>query len=316
MIARLVLATAAVGLAGGCQGGKKERAADPVVLTKSEVFPRLYAAKISRLEIARQGEPTVVFERPAAGPWRLSEPITEDADQRAVTFALSELERLEWVERPVASAPDRWSEYAASPAEVVTLTITHDGSTLAPLHLAQKRVARVGDRAELYTIHHVSHFTFAREVRFWRDRIVSRFDPGEVTALELHLGDKRVVIDRVPAPPPAAAGEAAAPDGWTLRESTPRLKSPLTSGDVEAVNLAFRRMIDLEGQDIAALDRAAAGLDAPRVRIVLHRGDTRTELRLGGDAPGGAVYAGDASRPRVLLVSRADADLIAPDLWR
>lgn len=316
MIRAVAMAIMLAGSLAGCQCGTKERsapiAAEPLVVTKNEVYPRLYAAKISRLEIARKAEPSVVLERQADGRWHLVQPIAEVADQRAVTFALAELERLEWVERAVASGPDRWAEYRATPAEVVTLTITHDGTTLAPIHLAQKRVARIGDHPDLFTIHRVSHFTFARELRFWRDRVVAHFDPGEVTALELQVGNQRALIDRVPAPPPAGAGQVAEPDGWTVRESTPHLKSI----DLETVNLAFRRMINLEGQDIAAIDRAAAALDDPRVRIVLHRGANKTELRLGGEAPGGAVYAADGQRPRVLVLPRSDAALIAPDLWR
>ncbi|HUH03965.1 MAG TPA: hypothetical protein VML75_18340 [Kofleriaceae bacterium] len=316
MIRASITTALVAGALAGCQCGTKERStpivAEPLVVTRTEVFPRLYAAKISRLAIARQSEPSVVLERQASGRWRLVEPIAEDADQRAVKFALSELERLEWVERAVAHGPDRWADYQATPAEVVTLTVTHDGTALAPIHLAQKRVARIGDHPDLFTIHHVSHFTFARELRFWRDRVVSHFEPAEVTAVELVLGARRALIDRVPAAPPTADQPAADPDGWTLREAKPAL----TAVDAEAMNLAFRRMISLEGQDIVAIDRAAAGLDAPRARIILHRGEARTELRLGADAPDGGVYAGDDQRPRVLLLSRADAALIAPDLWR
>ncbi len=268
------------------------------------VFPALQAADITRLVIDQPGAKQVILAQ-AGAHWRLEAPIRDAADDRAIFYALQELDRMEWAKAPLPSGEATAAARGATDADLLTLQITQSGTALPPLHLGKKGVARVGARRDLYEVYHANYYTFAREVRFWRDRTVSRVAPGDITGLEVRDdAGKAIVIAR--------GGSADAPT-FTLTEQT-GVKGALDSAAAEQL---YRHVVNLQADDVAAISPADAGLATPRLHLVVRAASGATDIAFGAATPDGGVYVQVGDSPRVLRLNKSAASLIAraPGTW-
>lgn len=299
----------------GCGGKRDERANEraphpgkPAAQTdsarKGAVFPRLFPDKISRLTFEWGGH-TITLTRARNG-WRVEAPFQDAADPRAIAAVLRELERLEPGHAPVTQDRAAWARYKVTPAQVVTLRITHAGTQLAPLHIGTTNYARIGDSADVYSTLHVNRFTFSRPPAAWRDRQVLRFDAAAVTALELvDARGRRARATRTAAPRPASRKEPAPPDVWTLTRGS-ELAGKL---DPAVPNIIYLRLHTLTAVDLASAPRAETGVDTPRFQVIVHLGKLRHTLRLGARA-GKHVHVNASGDPRVWLVRASDVAII------
>jgi hypothetical protein len=152
--------------AAGCQCEKKKPLAIDDQRAPGRPFPALAAAQIDGLRIDKAGAPAVVLRR-EADVWTMVEPERAAVDPRAARFALREIERIEFDDVPAGGRAD-WERLGVTDAEVVTLRI--DTPVPVPaLHLGPRRHLRVGDSPDVWRAHHIDHFTFARELRLWKE---------------------------------------------------------------------------------------------------------------------------------------------------
>ena len=233
-------------------------------------FPRLFADKITAIRIEQPGQPAVQLERDGER-WIITEPERADADARALQFALRELERMEWDAAPAASGQAAWSGLKVAGDQVVTLRVTAGGRALPALHLGQRRHARIGDSAEVWKVHQLDHYTFARELRLWKDRSVLRLEPAEVIGIDL--------IDAHGRSTPAGA------------RALPVLQ-------------------DLQAHEPAAVEPAAAGLARPRATLVVRRRSTPPLKLLFGNRESQTTYIQVDGDNRTWKLDNSIADLL------
>lgn len=302
----VALAAAAIAAVAGCKRSEKRGAADApaIVIDDRELWPRVAPDHVTGITIERTGAAPVVLARGADG-WRLEAPIADRADPRAVQFALEELRQLEWDPEPLTRQRAEWSRYQIDPDQAVTVTVREGAITRPALILGKKKVARIGRRHDVQRIHNLSYYTFARELRFWRDRAVTRMAPDELTGLTVRHGDDTLVLRRAAAA--AGANPAAA---WTVERG----------GEINLDRAAriHRRLLDLEARDVAAVSVDDAGLAEPRASLIAHRAAGDLRLDLGGQAPEGGVYVRVSGGDRVLILDRAASQLLAAPIaaWR
>ncbi len=275
---QVIAVIACVALAGGCQRRKQgievdERAppAPADAAAAAAPFPRLFADRITALRIERAGQAPVQLSRDG-DRWMVTEPERAAADPRALQFALRELERMEWDPAPAATDPAAWPDLAVTAEQVVSLRVTHGGQALPPLHVGIRRHARIGDSPQVWKLHHLDHYTFARELRLWKDRTVMRLDPVDVSGIEL--------VD--------ARGR----------------KRP---ADARALSMVQ----DLEAHAPAGIAAADAGLAPPRATLVVRR-KTGPPLELGfGHRESDTTYVRVAGDDRIWKLDNSIADLLS-----
>ena len=305
----LVVLTFAAALAPACKRTKpKAGQADPspahLKVEDGPVFPPLKAADITRLVIDRPGAAEVILER-SGDHWALKAPIRDTADDRAIFYALQELDRMEWEKAPLPDAPATAAARGATDADLLTIQITQNGVELPRLRLGKKGVARAGDRRGLYEVYRINYFTFSREVRFWRDRTVLRIPPDDITAVEVRDGvGAAITVSR--------GGSDDAPTfAITAKSGIEGTLNP------EVAQQAFRHLADLEAEDVSDTSPADAGLVPPRLHLVVRSKNGTRDLQIGAQLPDGSVYVRVGDGQRVLRLSKSTAALVAraPAAW-
>lgn len=305
MRALVLLAVAAALAAPGCKRTKAKaeaEQADPAApklhVEDGPIFPPLKAEQISRLVIDRPGAPEVILER-SGDHWALKAPIRDTADDRAMFYALKELSRMEWEKSPLPGGPATAAQYGATDDDLLTISVTQNGKELPPLYLGKKGVARVGSRTDLYKVFHINYFTFAREVRLWRDRTVLRIPPGDITSIELRdASGAALTVSR--------SGSDDAPTFAVTAKK--KVKGKL---DDQVALQVFRHVADLDAENVVDTSPADAGLDPPRLHLVVTSKSGTRDLQLGAVAPDGAVYIRVGDGQRVLRLSKSTAALVA-----
>ncbi len=301
---RLTLVAVAALSAFGCKSksSKSERKAPPVVqLTGSRALPDRAVSKVTRLRVTSGGQ-TVELERDSDG-WMLTAPVKGRADTTSVEMALREVERLEFASDPVATASTAWSDYGVAPRDVVQLEISLGETTPLTLHLGKKGYVRVGDDPRVYRAYHINYFTFAREVRLWRARRLLALRLADVTDMTITRGKESARARR------ASDGPRAT---WTLVSGAATVGTfdPLAPGS------AATRITSMIAYDVVDRTAAAAGLDAPRVTVVLRAGQATHTIRV-GSTDGAFTYVSVDGKHTVFTVkNHAVAWLLAgPKAW-
>lgn len=156
----LVLAAAA------CHGDSDRPSIKAGIPARVEGLPRMFGSKVTRIEI--DGKDRAVLEK-QGGQWQVLEPYQAPARLAAVEGALLDLSRLEWSDEPVATDRASWQRLGVGEDQAVTLTVTHDGQVLPPIHLGVGH-ARIGDDPSVFEIYRAHPLTFDRGVERWRDQ--------------------------------------------------------------------------------------------------------------------------------------------------
>lgn len=291
---------------GGC-GGEKDSGENEQTKTKTKIksgsdrpYPDLKRDKITQIVVS-WGKYTIAIER-AAPFWRVTTPFVDNADPRMVRAVLRELDQVELGHEPVTTNPKGWKHYDLAPDQVVSLYVTYDGVKLPPLHIGAKKYARIGDKPGVYTRLHMNRYTFSQPPAVWRDRQLLRFTAAKATALEaVDQKGRRIVASRVAAPAPKEKRRARAPDTWTLT----RGKKLVGKLNQTIPNVIFRRLQILQAVDVATVDAAAAGVDKPRVTLIVHAGSKQYALLL-GKTEGTQVYAQVRGNDRIWKLRASD----------
>lgn len=294
----VLIATAIALCAPGCR--KKKTIDTEIEVANPPTLPRLYGEKITEVTID-DGFQTVVL-RELKDAWRIAKPLSEPADPLAIKGMLSELSMLEWAPEPVAVTRDEWEPYYIGDGQALAITVVSAGETLPTMYLGNRGHARVGSSAEVYPIYRLNRYTFERELRLWRDlRITSITSADEVTGVTVTAADGTTATAR-------REGET-----WALMSAVPSGRA----FDPEVPAQLAQRLATLRAYDIAdGVNRAAAGLDAPRLTIAARTGATETVVELGGDA-GELTYVGVRGQDRVWKVKTSGKATIdhGPDEW-
>jgi hypothetical protein len=288
---------------------KKAPAAAP-----GAAVPVLTADAIASLTLTDPKTQTTVALARKDGAWRLLQPIADAADSAAVNRVVDGLVKARFASRPAATGRTAWDKLKVGVEDIVTVDVGHGDQHLV-LHIGPTGYARVGDSEAVYQVHGLSRGQLAREPRLWRDRTITSFDAKTVDTVTLAVADGQTVTARRTPPPPAAEGEPAGQETWALVAG-----AELVGLLDEAVpRRIVQRMSALQADDFAdGVDRAASGLDAPRMTFTVAQSDGTKHLLLIGTAQDDATYVGRPDGDHVWTLKTATLDYFAhaPLQWR
>ena len=266
----------------------------------------LEADAVVELEITADNGDVTRLERPAGGrSWTMRAPVEVAADDNRATAIASALEALE-IQRVVEAEPADLEPFGLADPRVDVGFRTDGDTGLRHLLIGDttpagsNRYARTDGDPRVFLIEGFRESTFNRTTFDLRDRSILEFEGPDVEG---------VVI--------AAAGRVArfrkADNAWRMVEPWDvRADFGVVEGLVGRLGSTEMRSIEIDAGGADGADLEPFGLDEARVTATVEMGSASAELRVGAEAPGGAVYARDASRDLVFTIESA----LATDLER
>jgi len=243
----------------------------------------------------KDGAARLVRDEQDPEAWRLVEPLEAAADGRAVSKALGDLEfvRASGFDDEPAKAALESLERPELAIEILTRADGKEGTARLALGAAGKdgeRLARGSATDSVYRMPAGSLADFPRSVDAFRDKQLTRFDPGEARRFELAFhaegeGATQLVSGRL------------ADGAWTTEPEA------LKDGAAEAL---VRELSGLDGSKVIAeslgeKESAALGLDPPRAVVRVFGGPEE-----GADALLAELHLGNLDAKRGIAAKRSD----------
>ncbi len=279
-------------------------------------LPTFATGEITGITIAAPGAGAPVTAARHDGAWRLTSPVDDAADADNVKRAIEALGKARLSERPVAEAAASWPKLGLGHSEVVTVTLRAADADVVTLHVsADGKFARVGDAPASYQLFGLTRGLIDREVRMWRDRTITSFDPKAVATVAASAGGVTVRAKRIPAAPDPDAKTAPKPDGWELVDGSAVVGDALDPAIPMAV---VQRMAVLKADDFATVPANAAGLAEPALTLEVTMEDGARHVLKVGAAEGDDTYVGIDGSDRVWKIRTQNLEYFArePIQWR
>jgi len=263
---------------------------------------------VSRLSLQRDGR-AIALEK-QDGVWRVVEPIAVDADPGEVSRILFELETLRRVQSiPAGAAPASAARYGLDrPGLEVTLSLRTPRAKVREYALligrrtpARKTVyVRRPDLDRIDVVNDKILATLDRDLNDLRSKVVLPLDPDAVDRVSLTYPDGgSIVLQRHD-------------DQWRLTAPIADLAESTEVDDLLA-RLAGLRLSAGDFVSDGIGTPSGAGLDSPRLRLVLGSDGTDTGLVIGAPSPDdpAKVYAQRLGQNTVFLLKKSDVARLA-----
>jgi len=264
-------------------------------------------AEVQEVRVARGADAPVVVQRQAEDTWRLTAPVSAQADNQQVRGMIQRLHDVKVQEFIAEDATDLESYGLQTPAWHVSLNIGQDHT---PLTLSLGKVD--SERKGVYAKHDDAARVFLLPQELWdnlpktasalRDKTLIKYEREHITRLEIQAPQEHIVITNT------------GPRQYTIEQPVQ------TPGDGDAIYSLLWDIQDLKAKDFVAETPDALdlyGLDAPRRRITVWekaptaQEATQHELVLGAEAPDGqGIYARLGEGPVIYLVGNTEAQRI------
>lgn len=260
----------------------------------AKVFTGLEAGKIDHVTVTSDsGEKTALEKK--NGTWRITTPITADADEAAVSGLTTNLASLE-IQRVVDEKPTDVKQYGLEkPHTQVAFTADGKDHTLlvgGKTPTGTDLYAQVNGEPRVFLVSSYLDSTFNKSTFDLRDKSILKLDRDAVDRLTIATPDHQVAL--------AKKGSE-----WQLTTPvTARADFTTVEGLIGRLNTT--QMKAITAQD--ATDLKPYGLDKPQVTVRTGAGSAEAALAIGKSAGEGAVYAKDLSRPMVFTVDSTLAD--------
>jgi hypothetical protein len=241
---------------------------------------------------------TIVLEKNAEGDWRLTQPVTADADDPVVNNMLTAIEVAE-VSRSLDDVGDKLASYGLAPPEA-TVTLTLKEGSVPPIKVG--KTTQIGSAAYLQKGDdpkvHIGTMAFQsgmkKQVKDLRDKSIVTFEDQDVQKIELVKEGSVITAER---------GEG---DKWRITKPG---DYPADSAEMRALLASIRglRADDFVSDDPAA-DLAPFGLTSPQLRVSVWTGKDAAQktLLLGAfkddEANKKSIYAKRAELPSVVTL--------------
>jgi hypothetical protein len=243
--------------------------------------------------IALRGEHGSIRLEKSGDAWRLTGPLSADADPDAVESLLSSLETAR-VERRLGEEADRAPYGLDAPRAAITVeTSSGAASTLelgAPSPVGGGHYALLPGGREVAVVSASTGDFAGKDVLNLRDKRLLQFDPWKVKRLRIERGRETVLLER---PEP----------GWRLLQPIEApADGPTVTDLLGAVeNLRARNFV---AETASAADLRRFGLSPPAARLtILQEGwDVEKTVVFGGKAPGDLRYARTEGKDPVVTV--------------
>lgn len=252
---------------------------------KEQVF-EVEADQIEEITVTTEGETTTLQK--ADDVWKLTAPVSADADNTAASSLATALASLE-VTRVVDENATNFAEYGLAEPRIALAFKAQDGAA-GELHLGDKNTtqsdifARRAGENRVFLVPAWQETSLAKKTFDLRDKRVLHFDRDQVDTVELQrAGSPTIVLARSGSEwnieaPIQSRGDYSAVEGLLTR---------LSSG-------SMTELVDPNGPE-------TFGLDEPDAEIVVGTGSSRASLEFGNEADGN-VYARDPARQLMFTV--------------
>jgi hypothetical protein len=242
--------------------------------------------KISELTVTSAGETTTL--RKENGTWKITSPITADADASEVSALTSAIAALE-INRVVEESASNLGEYGLADPRIKVSFKTEDGAG-GELHFGEKTptqsdlyALKPGEN-RVFLVQAYQESSLAKKTFDLRDKRVLHFDRDKVDLVEL----------TAPGAPPVQLARSGSE--WVV-------KSPVQArADYGAIEGLITRLSTASMSEL--VDPASPdtfGLDTPAAVVSVGAGSTRATLEISPERDG-AVYARDRARQMIFKV--------------
>ncbi len=289
----LLLLLVAAGLGAYIYFVESKRPSPEEAANKKEKVFGVETDTIQELTIKVADKESTSLKRESAG-WRVTAPVTSDADVTEVTTLLSSLSSLER-QLIVDENPSDIAPFGLNPAAIEVAYKADGMSDFARLLIGRKTAtgsdlyAKLADNPRVFLISGYLETTFNRGTFELRDKTALKLERGSVSSIDL-------VVDKQPPISLAKANNA-----WAI-------KAPWqTRGDYGGVEGLVGRIAAVQMKSVVAenaTDLKTYGLDAPQLQVKVGAGSAQATL-LVGKADGDAFFAKDGSRDIVFTVEKA-----------
>jgi hypothetical protein len=264
-------------------------------------------AEVQEVRLARGTDAPVVVQRQAEDTWRLTAPVSAQADNQQVRGMIQRLHDVKVQAFIAEDATDLESYGLQTPAWHVSL---HVGQDHAPLTLSLGKVdserkgvyAKRDDAARVFLLPQELWDNLPKTATALRDKMLIKYEREHITRLEMQAPHEHIVITNT------------GPRQYTIEQP---VQAP---GDGDAIYSLLWDIQDLKAKDFVAETPDALdlyGLDTPRRRITVWekaptaQEATQHELVLGAEAPDGqGLYARLGEGPVIYLVGNTEAQRI------
>ena len=315
---RTFVALAVLVLVGGATLWKVTRpepySADTTPSAGAAVY-QVHKADVDELEIAEPGKPAIDLKKDGA-EWKVTVPLEDRADQKAVDQALDALESLK-LKDVIAENPESYASVGVADGDVAKVVAKKAGKPLATLLIGKTTNLRLEGDPRVFSTVNLKRYALVKEPRMFRDRVVAEVanDSLDKVTLEYPAGAK-IVVAREPQPQPPAPevkdgdkappAPAKVPDKWVVKEGAGDVGGAVDEALAQNVASALSR---LEADDFAdAAPAATTGLDKPRTVVTAVAKDGATRTILIGKDEGQSTYAKLKDGARIWKLRKYDAD--------
>jgi hypothetical protein len=300
----LIAVVVLVGLGAAVFATLRSHDTSEVAQTAAPTLPKLKKEDITAVEIGKPDKTTIALAKQADG-WALTAPVAAKADQSAVDSVLEKLSELE-VSGVAASRKENHKLLQVDADKGIHVKAKGAGDkVLLDLWIGESKtggtMVRAEGKDEVLAVKGAIRYAFDKEVKLFRDRVVTDLESKDVTAVSIDSAKGKFKFEK-----PA--------DKWLQPKGEKAIDKFAEAKVTSLVSSAAR----LRAADFAepGEDDHAMGFDAPSSTIVLTSKDGKqTTLVLGREHGNGReYYLRVAGNPVTYRISKFTAERFMPEV--
>lgn len=293
-------------LAGGVYFKAKE---DSKIGTTEAIEAELPDLKVEgdvdKISITNADKGEVVLEK-KGDTWEVVKPVAAPANQTNVKTLVDNLKELKAKEL-VASAPseEQKKEFQFEPSKAVHVVAYKGADKKLDATFgkagARGQMAMVDGKPGVYTVTGYTSYSFARDVKGWRDVEILKFDDANASQLQIENKNGKLSF-----------GKGGGGDKWggSFKDK------PIAELDEDKVKEALRAFKSLNADDFGdGKTPAETGLDSPESKVTVTLKDNAGTyvLKVGKVASGNAHYAQKEGNPTIFVIGQTASDFALAD---
>ena len=311
---RTLVALAALVVVGGATVWKVTRPDPHAIGPAGEPGTAVYhVAKtdVDELEITDSKKGTVDLKKDGA-EWKMTAPVADRADQKAVEQAIDALDSLR-LKQVVAEKPESYDAVGVKDEDVVKIVPKKAGKPLATLLLGKTTNARVEGDPRVFATANLKRYALVKDTKLWRDRTILEMPADALDHVSVAYPSGQTVVVAKEAPPAAEPDKDGktppapkAPDKWAVKEGQAAIGGAIDETLPGGIGSVLTR---LEADDfVEKPDLPAEGLDHPRTTVTAFAKDGSSKTLLIGKDDAQITYVMLKDGTRVWKAHKYDAD--------
>lgn len=246
-------------------------------------LPTIVRDQVTSIEITRPEQPTVRLEK-RGDAFFVAAPVDAPADASNVSTLLDKLVELEFVS-VASTSRNSHAQLEVDDAHAIRVSVKAGSRVVADLRIGVYRgnntMIRVGNGTDVVAVRGSIRYAFGREVREWRNRVITDLTPSEVKWVSFASPEGTFRFDR------GASGDFAPVAG----------QRPIEGFDANRVDQLVTSLARLRATDFGDDVVRQTAFAAPRGTVTLH-------VETGGGADAGVARTEDV----VLLLGAAHGE--------